>query len=471
MFTREITAILLTLATLQGFAQEVDPNERLPLPEPPFQRIRLEAGYGEADFPITCKLRLSQLYFNQGVAMLHGFDLRSADRSFHHVAQLEPDCGMAYWGRAMANLDNPDWLRPFIWRAVDRKQNVTPREWEWIDALARCLPQPPNNVPDQRQLAKAFEQLALSDPTDVDAQAFYLRQITLNHINGAEVQPSELAPLFDRVLAANTGHPISGCRALLEENADPTQALRWAEAAIQAAPRNPHLWTVAARLQSRLESDSAAVASAQQAVRWFAVSSNRCAPLPTPDTDTDENIGSPMCRDLSRMKVTEAMLHLERMAWQPRDAAAITLPDQNGELHTLEEFRGEPMLLVFFLGAGCPHCFEQMLSLAPRKSAFEEAGIQVVTISTDSIEGLQQTFEIDGAKEAMPFLVLSDKQLDVFREYGVLDEFSERPMHGMFLLDARGRIIWQNVGVEPFMAIQSLLNATKGLFVSREIVR
>ena len=76
MFTREITAILLTLATLQGFAQEVDPNERLPLPEPPFQRIRLEAGYGEADFPITCKLRLSQLYFNQGVAMLHGFDLR-----------------------------------------------------------------------------------------------------------------------------------------------------------------------------------------------------------------------------------------------------------------------------------------------------------------------------------------------------------------------------------------------------------
>ena len=469
MFIRAITAILLALATLQGFAQEVVPNERLPLPEPPFQRIRLEAGYGEANFPITCKLRLSQLYFNQGVALLHGFDLRSADRSFHHVAQLEPDCGMAYWGRAMANLDNPDWLRPFVRRAVDRKQNVTPREREWIDALAGCLPQPPNNVSDQRQLAKAFEQLALSDPADVEALAFYLRQVTLNHIDGDEVQPSELAPLFDKVLAANARHPISACRALLDEDTDPAQALRWAETAVQAAPRNPQLRTVAARLQSRLESDSAAVDSAQQAVKLFAGSRNRCAPLPT--AITDDSIDAPLCRDLSRMKVTESMLHLERIAWQPRDAAAITLPDQHGELRALEEFRGAPVLLVFFLGAGCPHCFEQMLSLAPRKTAFAEAGIQVVTISTDSIEGLQQTFEIDGAKEAMPFLVLSDKQLDVFREYGVFDEFSERPMHGMFLLDARGRMIWQNVGVEPFMAIQSLLNATKGLFVSREIVR
>ncbi len=139
-------------------------------------------------------------------------------------------------------------------------------------------------------------------------------------------------------------------------------------------------------------------------------------------------------------------------------AESFSLQDRHGKAVSLEEFRGKPVLFVFYLGAGCPHCIEQLRSLAPLKEGFERAGIAVVAVSTDSVEGLVDTFKVTGAADAIPFQLLSDQAETAFRAYGAFDCLKQKPLHGSFLVDAHGGIIWQNVSPEPFMATRLLLS-------------
>ena len=67
--------------------------------------------------------------------MLHGFDDRSADCSFHEVAAIEPDCAMAYWGMAMANYGNAKRGKGFAEEAKKRRDKAGEREQMWIDGL------------------------------------------------------------------------------------------------------------------------------------------------------------------------------------------------------------------------------------------------------------------------------------------------------------------------------------------------
>ena len=155
-------------------------------------------------------------------------------------------------------------------------------------------------------------------------------------------------------------------------------------------------------------------------------------------------------------------------SWEPFPAPAFVLPDRNGSTISLDSFRGKPVVLVFYLGAGCPHCITQLQSFAPLREDYEKAGITVIAISTDSVEGLQDTFRVAGAGDAIPFLLVSDQQLGVFREFGAYDHFENKPLHGTFLVDPFGRILWQNIRREPFMATRQLLaEAQRVLALSR----
>ncbi len=146
-----------------------------------------------------------------------------------------------------------------------------------------------------------------------------------------------------------------------------------------------------------------------------------------------------------------------------RRAPKLVLPDRTGRLLSLQQGRRGAVLVVFFLGAGCPHCLEQLNLLAPAKDEFAQSGISMLAVSTDSVEGLAAMYKIDGAEQALPFPVVSDEPLDRFRAFGAYDEFQRQPLHGLFLIDPDGRICWRAIGVEPFMAIRFLLTESQRL--------
>src|ERR1700730_5984500 len=64
--------------------------------------VTLYNGLGAWRHPIATKNAEAQKYFDQGLALLYGFNRYEALRSFRRASQLDPQAAMAYWGIAMA---------------------------------------------------------------------------------------------------------------------------------------------------------------------------------------------------------------------------------------------------------------------------------------------------------------------------------------------------------------------------------
>ena len=59
--------------------------------------------------------------------------------------------------------------------------------------------------------------------------------------------------------------------------------------------------------------------------------------------------------------------------------------------------------------------------------------------------------------------LLADPKLDLFRLYRAFDDFEDAPMHGTFLIDAKGDVRFQRIGPEPFLDVDFLKAEAKRL--------
>lgn len=147
--------------------------------------------------------------------------------------------------------------------------------------------------------------------------------------------------------------------------------------------------------------------------------------------------------------------------WQPYEAPAWSAKSSGNELVSGEEFRERPCVLIFYLGFGCLHCIEQLHTFSPMLEAYREAGIDVVAVSTETVEELQLGIKNFDGELGIP--LLSDGEKQVFKSYRCWDDFENQPLHGTFLIDSRGQVRWQDISYEPFNEPEFLLNEAKRL--------
>jgi len=141
-------------------------------------------GLGDHKHPISTKNTQTQIYFDQGVNLLFGFNHAEAIRSFREGARLDPDCAMCWWGMSIAlgpniNLPMPDDAVTPAWQALQHARALEPKasaeEREWIEALStRYSPDP---KADRHALDEAYAaamgKLWKAHPEDLDAGVFY----------------------------------------------------------------------------------------------------------------------------------------------------------------------------------------------------------------------------------------------------------------------------------------------------------
>ena len=95
---------------------------------------------------------------------------------------------------------------------------------------------------------------------------------------------------------------------------------------------------------------------------------------------------------------------------------------------------------------------------------FSRQGISIFAVSTDTMSGLKDTLIGYDAKDRhFSFPLLSDPSLEIFKAYRAYDDFEKTPLHGTFLIDGKGKIRWQNISYEPFMAPEFLLKEAERL--------
>lgn len=120
-------------------------------------------------------------------------------------------------------------------------------------------------------------------------------------------------------------------------------------------------------------------------------------------------------------------------------APGFTLPGTDGTPeghrdHTLAEYLGQPVVLVFYPGDNTPVCTRQLNSYTADIDAFREVDATVLAISPQSVESHDQ-FSADQGGFAFP--LLSDTDKEVGRAYGILGPvgFYRR---SIFVIDAGG---------------------------------
>ena len=127
-------------------------------------------------------------------------------------------------------------------------------------------------------------------------------------------------------------------------------------------------------------------------------------------------------------------------------APAIELQDQNGVIHTLEEYKGKKVILYFYPKDNTPGCTKQACGFAQRYPQFLEKGAEVIGISKDSVASHKRFEE----KYSLPFTILSDPELKAIQAYDVWKEkknygkVSMGVVRTTYLIDEEGIIIRAN---------------------------
>ena len=720
--------------------------------EGPRQQAYLIGGTGDVHFSVSTKNPLAQQFFDQGVGQLHGFWYYEAERSFRQVTALDPDCAMAYWGLAMANVKNEKRARKFIDVAVQKNAQATPRERAWIEALAAARTGE-DSLQRRRKYVRDLEALVQDDPQDVEAKAFLALEIWSN---GSWMTEEKLRipisshqavdALLDQVFAAQAMHPAHHYRIHLWDDEKPERALLSASLCGQAAPSVAHMWHMPGHTYSKLHryADAAWQQEASARVDHAQMMRDRVLPdqihnyahnsewlirnlaflgrirdaielaknmiemprlsatppdkgkfssdygyerlidvltqfecwqeiialsdtpyLPAVGDNLEEQLkrarllgvaafglgsaeagqkqvlaidellrqkrtarlaaaeaaeqkardekkpdqeaakavadllveqgkslpsfeqalnelrgyaalaagdqaqarlefdklketsairkehlarafslagehaqaeklargavasgpsevyplavlvevllragkaadaeaeftklrslaadADPDLEVLRRLQPLAAQLNLPTdwrtpretpadagvrpeltslgpIRWEPSPAPNWTLVGADGSTVSLEQFRGKPVVLIFYLGAGCLHCVEQLQKFAPLTDDFADAGISLAAISTEPLESLKASLTTLSPDEVIRFPLAADPELGVFRAYRAFDDFESMPLHATVLVDAHGLVRWQNISAEPFMDASFLLDEAKRLLRTR----
>ena len=152
-------------------------------------------------------------------------------------------------------------------------------------------------------------------------------------------------------------------------------------------------------------------------------------------------------------------------AWMPQVATGFELPSGLGGTRVFTPRSDQPTLVVFFLGFGCAHCVAQLRDLDPKAAAFREAGIEVLSIGTDSYQQVlaAQQAAMENDVDPLHFDVLCDPEGATFKQWGAWDTLTDEALHGTFLVDADGRVLWRDISERPFEQADWLLGECQRL--------
>ena len=127
-------------------------------------------------------------------------------------------------------------------------------------------------------------------------------------------------------------------------------------------------------------------------------------------------------------------------------APEFTLPDQNGEMHNLTDYRGKKVILYFYPKDNTPGCAKQACGYSERSQQFEEKEIVVIGISKDSVASHKRFEE----KQGLTFTILSDTELEAIKAYDVWKEkknygkVSMGVVRTTYVIDEEGMIVYAN---------------------------
>ena len=123
-------------------------------------------------------------------------------------------------------------------------------------------------------------------------------------------------------------------------------------------------------------------------------------------------------------------------------APKFTLNDKDGNAVSLSDFLGKKVVLYFYPKDNTPGCTRQACAFAAAYEGFKSKDVVVIGVSRDSVASHQKF----SRKYDLPFILLSDPELQVIQAYGVWQEkklygkVSMGVVRSTYLIDEQGVI-------------------------------
>ncbi|WP_105318250.1 thioredoxin-dependent thiol peroxidase [Thermus tenuipuniceus] len=153
---------------------------------------------------------------------------------------------------------------------------------------------------------------------------------------------------------------------------------------------------------------------------------------------------------------------------EPGTAAPdFALPDQEGRIHRLSDYRGKWVVLYFYPKDDTPGCTKEACGFRDRMGDLQELGAVVLGVSADDVQSHKRFAE----KYALNFPLLADPERGVILAYGAWGKKNlygkeyEGVLRQTFLIDPEGRIakVWRKVSPEDHAEeVAEALRALRG---------
>lgn len=127
-------------------------------------------------------------------------------------------------------------------------------------------------------------------------------------------------------------------------------------------------------------------------------------------------------------------------------APEFTLSDQNGEIHTLSNYKGKRVILYFYPKDNTPGCTKQACGYSEHAQQLQEHNVVILGISKDSIASHKRFEE----KQNLSITLLADPDLEAIQAY---DVWKEKKNYGKvymgvvrttYVIDENGMIQYAN---------------------------
>lgn len=227
------------LCSAAGMAQHVHNTTETARP------AELLEGLGSHTHPIATQSALAQKFFDQGLALIYGFNHDEAARLFARAAELDPHSAMPHWGIALAlgpnyNMPPEPEREEKAWKAIERAvalaKDAPDQEKAYVNALTTRYSK--DAKVDRQQLGaqyrEAMRQVHSRYPDDLDAATLYaesimdLRPWQLWNADGTPAEGTlEVLDVLEGVLRRDLTHPGANHYYIhaLEASKNPERAL------------------------------------------------------------------------------------------------------------------------------------------------------------------------------------------------------------------------------------------------------
>lgn len=147
-------------------------------------------------------------------------------------------------------------------------------------------------------------------------------------------------------------------------------------------------------------------------------------------------------------------------------APGFELPDQNGELHSLEDYRDQWVALYFYPKDGTPDCTTEACEFRDDIFEYRELGAQIIGVSLDDAESHKAFADEHG----LPFPLLADVDGATAAAYGVKSRFLGLTLakRHTFLIDPDGNVAKHYSDVNPDTHSDEVL-ADLSRFIAQDI--